>query len=707
MRTQRKVAAVFVVVAAVAAWFGGGRVAYAVSCGTEGAILEIVVHNPAGSSVHTEVSLTGAIVTGGASCTNFASSYSVTTGQELYPGDNRVLVTNLNSGLWRHVVSVSYGANEYNQYQRGVVIKAAPDDPNDPNDPNDPDRPFSRVDWMYYANSIEVDEEGDAAGGDCSSNCTFRNALAEVNSLSTSVSNRALIFFTKSPGEMEQGDELLIEKPYVTIDGTNSLGLPWIVGDTIAEEDSFPTSIDLMNENSIVVDSGVAGTLIKGLAIANFTDGEMPMWALIEDYGVDTRIEATRLDGGTADYLDCNVHYLDECWNGHLAYADSSSEASPTFDNVIGTGSFGVAVLGYAASVNDSRFQHNLGGNFAVSRLNLTRSLVERAGINTSDDIVSNSAMGIGSDFEGNIIATLATNSNIIRNNATDGINVIALNLPPDIDGVDLQHDFVCGNSDVGIALTLLHHEISFPQGTGLASVYNIVGMEFTGSHGGTAAFDDDSAFTANLSYGLVNASTGGVISALNNQWRDIPDGDCSSGSTEIDGSDIYCHPAQSWLDAPIVLDPNQSVAPTNARLVGQIVRVQGVGFNAIHGNPVRNDLPNQEHEACTLGPLGGEENCCRMIDRANLCAGTPPTAVADAGNCVAIRSKEAGAGSSDTWAVAELEGITPTTLTFGLPAPISCIGELGELVRVSKRDGDGIALVEEVAYCNNATPKQ
>jgi hypothetical protein len=650
-----------------------------VSC-NGGASARVVVNNPTGSTISTGVSISGSAINGLISCTDQQSSYSMSN-VTLNPGNNAFVIGGLNTGMWVHAIAVSIGANQYNQYQKGVVLKA----------PDSGANPYSRVDWRYFPQSIRVKTTGDSLGGTCGTNCTFRQALSTANGMSTSASNPLLIYFTVSPGTMTQTATLAVnagggtQTGHITIDGTNSSGNPWIVGDALSSQDSFPVVIDLANKTKLSL-FGSNNTL-KGLAILNTTASGTPQVELIADNSgaTNTTLHSLRLDGGAGSFSSCS--------SGCASRLVNLSQGGATITNLEGRSAHGYGVyvptgLASPPSIRDSWFHHNLNHNLLVNNSTLTRNFVELAGYRTSDNSFINTAAGIFGSGGSNI----ATSRNVVRNNSDQGLSVTAASGQSPI--LSLSHDYLCGN---GLEGGIIYGGGGSATGTGLTAAYNdSYGLHFHSSIlNGSMTFNNNSAFTANSLQGLRNSSTAVTVSATNNQWRGVTGTPLPSCTTSGDVSgNVSCNPAQDYVNVPAVIDPNNPTFPSNVLRSGQTIRVQGEGFNAIHGNPLASE------GSCTIGPGASASNCCRKTSKANTCAGSPPQGEAGKGNCTAIRDR------AGTWNVASPVAVTPTTISTALPTSIACIGQFNELIRVSKRKGDGTQSTSERPYCTNTDPK-
>jgi hypothetical protein len=668
----------------IAVLLTAARSAQAVSC-NGGATARIVINNPTASTLTAGVTMSGTAISGLISCTDQQSSYSktITAMAPLNPGDNPFTISGLNTGMWVHTVTVSIGGNQYNQYQKGVVLKA----------PDSLANPYSKVKWTYFPQSINVKTAGDGLGGGCGANCQLRQALSSAAFANTSAANPLLIFFTVSPGTMTNTAPLSVtSNGYITIDGTNSSGNPWIVGEALSSQDSFPTIVDLANVTYFSVST--TNDTIKGLSILNTTATGAPQARLIQGTSGATnlKIDSVRLDGGAGGLGSCG---------GCASALVTSTAAGLAIANVEGRSAagYGVDFPGYSPTppaVSDSWFHHNLNHNLNVNNASITRNVVELGGFRASDNtVVNNSADGIF----GNGGSDITTSRNVVRDNPYFGLEVTAVGgqSPP----LSLSHDYICGNGNSATGGAIVYGAPSgVASGTGLTAAYNSGnGIYFDSSilSGSTITFNNNSAFTANTLAGLRNASTQISVSATGNQWRGVtgnpPLPSCTT-SGDVSGI-VVCDPAQDHLNVAVDVDSGAPAFPSNVMRSGQTIRVQGSGFTAIGGNPLAGTA------GCSTGPGATSSNCCRTTAKANSCDGnTPPDGQPGKGNCTAIRDR------AGTWNIASPVAVTPTTITTALPSSIACIGQFSEKVRVSKLKGNGAPSADQEDYCTNANPK-
>jgi hypothetical protein len=302
------------------------------------------------------------------------------------------------------------------------------------------------------------------------------------------------------------------------------------------------------------------------------------------------------------------------------------------------------------------------------------------------DAEVEASATGLTNLGTGNI----ETSQNLIRNNASSGLEVSLLSLA-------MKDDYVCGNGGVGAWIDVPSSATEVT-GAGLTTAYN-------GGHGvhfdsfifppadGTLTFDDRNAFTANQSCGLKNEA-GITVSAENNQWRGVVSGSCSSAADRCSGGSVSCSTVIDYLDDEIDFDATTPIVPTNVILKGQTIRILGTGFDAISGNPLASGSPS-----CEIGFDTSSDGCCHKKDKANTCgSGSPPNPAL--ANCVA------GRGYGGAWSKLPVTAVTPTTITAEIADTVHfCQGEQDEIVRVARLDSVNGLLEGEADYCTNQFP--
>ena len=631
----------------------------------------MIINNPTTVTGQT-VFLSGSALEGFNTCSGQSDGYA-TTVTLAATGDNTFIIPasgGLNTGVWVHHISVG---SQF-QHQRTPVLHTT--------DSNQ----YATVRWTYHPTVIQVNKAGDALGACSGGVCTFRQALSLANGLLLSTP-AILVQLMLSPGVMTQSGPLDLGGPGIstilTVDGTDALGNPWIVGDALAAaqgmQSTFSRAVDLKNTTKLRVRGNNVN--LRGFAILNTTTGGVPSNNLLESTGTNTRIEAVRLDGGASGACgscvdsDRNLMHL----SAGLAQV-ANVEGRAAFSNGARVGP-GVG----ATEIRDSWFHHNYGSGMRADGLVLTRNLIELTGRRLSDNaVMTNNGVGV----RGEAASQIDSASNLIRNHTSYGVSAQLTTF-----GLDFLDDAVCGNGNVGMSLEKTSGSTDVT-GTGLLTAYNNnYGVDFFGAYiSNQIEFSNDSAFTANSLCGFHNQSSVTAF-AENNQWRGATTS-CEESSDKCTGGPIDCNPIENFVDAQIMLDMTQPTFPRNAFVKGQTIRVQGTGFNAIHGNPLASSNPG-----CALGSADvSSQNCCRKKDRANVCGGgTPPGPPSDGSNCVATLDV------LGQWKSMAVTSVTPTTIVTEVPDPgLLCVGEgYTQLTRVVKQ-GSTDQIFDEEVYCRN-----
>jgi hypothetical protein len=136
--------------------------------------------------------------------------------------------------------------------------------------------------------------------------------------------------------------------------------------------------------------------------------------------------------------------------------------------------------------------------------------------------------------------------------------------------------------------------------------------------------------------------------------------------------------------------------SPSSAIFKGQTIRISGVDFDAVNGNP----LPTG---GCLAGSGILSSSCCRQPARATRCSALhTPTS----GNCVEVLP----AGAGGNWTALDVTSVTPTTIAAQLPSGsgILCVGLTGvdeELISVTKYKKSGGMSRDYAKYCTNDRP--
>jgi hypothetical protein len=206
-----------------------------------------------------------------------------------------------------------------------------------------------------------------------------------------------------------------------------------------------------------------------------------------------------------------------------------------------------------------------------------------------------------------------------------------------------------------------------------------------TANFGDQSANPGNNAFSENVNCDFENGKPSSSINAKNNQWR--------SGSPNLclaSGASVVTSPVQSGPNSAMSIDTSNPVIPSNRILKGQTLRVRGLGFNAIGGNPVSGCVKG-------VGNLATQDSCCRVKSKGNTCQGThDPTG---SGNCVELEIQAGSVGAL------QVTSVTPTTIVTEIANDVhACLGEqANEKVWVTKRNSAGTPVPRSGTYCRNA----
>ncbi len=681
----------------------GVHPARGVSCPTGGASVTVKISFATLDTGKT-VTVSGSGVGGQQTCTTLTSSYS-----QPVPLDGvspkTVTFSGLNSGVWRHQISYSLsdgggGSATLNQYLRAPIMATA--------------GTAKQVNWTYFPKVITVNATGDT-GGTCAINssptgCNIRKAVEVANAYTGT--DLVLIQFTASPGLLSGGD-LTVSRANRTIDGTDSNGNPWVVGDANAaaanNQSPFTRSIEFGIGYGLVINQ--ADVTIQGLEIKQSaaTSHSQHLIRQSADYR-GLKIINSRLDGGMTSTCSiptpCQLQYALVSVADNSAVLESLTDA--TLTNIEGRSAVSVALeLGNKtlAKIERSWLHNNYQGHVVyrqgappadVRRLTLSSNTMERAGLRASDDLLVLSgadAVTIDHNVSGNVrLAEVSSDGDIVRNNTGFGYQGTGQNT-----SFQLNDNFTCGNGVDGIVTTSGGNPIGAPKldGTGgVATAYNQ-------AHGvnvavGTNPVDlnVDSAFPSNVLCGFYNASSGTTASATSDQWRgSAPFSDaCPTAPGAVDTS----NPVDA-VDSTIVMD---SGVPGDVILPGQTIRVLGFNFNAIDGNPLAAD------GGCSTGfdgsgtQVGQPNSCCKKTTRANPCGTGTHNPTLGKGNCVEYF------GPDQAWYPLTAKGVTPRLIESEISGnAIKCVGNKGEQISVSKRKRNMGLDQNQVTYCTPTNP--
>jgi len=678
----------------------------ATSCPSGGATLNVYVYNP-GTTVVPSVTISGRWNWATCAGNGTASTYSQTV-TNLNPGENRkVTVGNVLTGVWTH--HVTFGTQT--QSQNGVVlIKSCKGGINpgapctvDSDCPGSPPTippgvcPYPTVNWTAFPNVITVNLAGDNGTNpaDCLPNnpatCTLRKAILRANQVS-GPTTRTLIQFAVSPGTMASGGlnvTGLAGNGYITIDGTDSNGNPWIVGDpnaaAIGAQSTFSRTVDLAGVSLFNITSPYV--TIKGLDIRNTLPTPVPgttptpqtknLIFYNTSAAQNGSVNAVRIDGGNTTISCPPSGCPTPVVSRDLINVDA---AEVTITNVEGVAVIdkGVkAANGGFATVQDSWIHNNYRGGIQATyggssygTIVANRNTVEKNGYRASDGAqVDPAANGLAS----NGASQFTTDGNVSRLNSQHGAIVNASS------SLYAYNDYLCGNRFNGYAAAAAGTQTAFAQGVsaGYNALYGIALSGFSSADfgGGPLGSTGNSFFgeNANSSCDFYNG-TSNPVSATNDQWANDSPRVC--GNVNTTG-------VQHGADVAMSLN-NTATVPTNSIRGGQTFRVLGLGFNADGGNPAPS--------GCTTG-ADLTNSCCLKKDKSNTCdPNTPHTPLA--GNCV-----EMGIGAIP------VTSVTPTTIVTQVGGSgWACLGAQQteyERVFVSKTTSQGPRTVSG-PYCLN-----
>jgi hypothetical protein len=664
----------------------------AVPCPTGGAKVDLCVTNPTNATTPL-ITLSGQYVANEYTCmgpppitSQYSTSFTVGPNQKYCPG--AIPANGLVTGMYLHHISVA--ATGQSQYQQSPMLY-----------------PVTRVEWTYFPNVVTVNQTGDggACADSCTTNCTFRQAINRANTLSGGASAPVLIQFTVSPGAMRTTNPCVLQiagNGSITIDGVDSNGKPWIVGDPNATTDVPPRLVDLNNGNFMSIAS--SNNTVQGLDIKNtVAAGQRQAGDLITIPAGKTnnQVIACRINGGNADAgVNCSGGVCDSNTSDLFEVLGGTSFAAPavTIRKVEGHSGIDKGIKangssggGYAV-VRDSWIHNNYRGGIQAtlnSHIKLDRNTEEEAGFRGTDKVqMDNAANGLVANggTSTSQFNQLLMNGNISRNNVQHGLAANA-----GYATTTSQNDYLCGDGINGFASGGSGYSHQTVSGTGTAAVYNqLRGVALTGfdsaNFGDQVANPGNNAFSQNVNCDFQNTGPS-AVNARNSQWQDGVPRICSGGAG------VNYNPTQSGPNELMFINADIPTIPSNVFLQGQTVRIYGHGFNAIAGNPL-NGCVQGIGDLTTNPPT----SCCRQKAKANVCDPNTPHSPLS-GNCVEFQRTSLDGGSSDEAAVTS---VTPATIVTETDATI-CMGNSGELVWVSKQRGDGSLDQQNASYCNNA----
>lgn len=697
-----------------------------VSCPTGGATVKVTLYNPSSTTTIPSITISGAYVyadCGGNSPLKGKYSQSVTN---LLPNELRtVIVPNLISAVWNHAISVG----TQNQYQKDIVLigicasgsnagKACQVDSDCPTS----SCVDTTVNWTAFPNVITVNLAGESGtnSADCPINsvsnpptCTLRKAILQANGVSTSNSTQTLIEFTASPGAVggptpPPTPQLSVTGNYITIDGTDSTGNPWIVGDANAvaagEGGTFPTLVDLSGVSWF--DIAASYLTLKGLDIQNTLPTPLPgatptpqtkNLIFFKSGSTNGSVSAVRINGGntlSCPSLGCGPTPISR----DLINVDAGNASIKNIEGLAAIDKGVKAADGGEADVSDSWIHNNYRGGLQATfggsssgTMNAARNTVEKNGYRASDGVqVDPAANGIASNGASNV----GTDSNVSRMNSQDGAIVAGSS------SLYAYNDYLCGNRINGYDASSGGTQTAL--GQGISAAYNglhgvaLAGFSYADFGRGNLTSNGNNFFGQNAAAPTPcpkggdfqnTPSANPTPNAQNNQW--------ANGTPHVCGP-VNTSSVQNGRTTPLSVNSPATV-PGSSILGGQTIHVSGLGFNADDGNPAPSG-------GCVQG-TDPTNSCCLKVSNNNTCNGThTPVGY---GNCVEYQAS-ANANSSVT--ALTVTAVTPTTITAAMPGNsssggINCIGaQTGELVFVSKNSGSGGIKTVQGTYCTNYT---
>lgn len=696
--------------------------ALAGTCPGGGADLDVKVENTSDAAV--SVSIAGSIVSGGASCTGggTASSYSKSgsdCGSVLTNIAAGTMVTcsisGLASGIWKHSVTHT-PSSAFTQYQRNALVI---------------DSTAQEVSWRVFKHNYWVTKSYEDAGGTCtvnstaSSTCTLGKAITAQNALGNT-EEPALILLSVSPNPLPTPmtvDLSFTGHPDVTVDGTDSNGLPWVVGDATAAGNGKQSSLGkrVLFPYNKGFKIGVENVTLKGIEIAQNTSGDSASSHLIErtsDNVWGFALINARLDSGITSSEEC-----DWCGVGNLLHFEARNMPIAEIDvrlrnvEARNSGNFGLRVDdNNYGRIEYSWFHNNRTANISTENIDtlvMLDTFVERAGLAGDDDELQTVSPGLDLFNDADTASAISTHRNVIRNNSYGGAE---LGGRVELGSVS---DQFCGNGSNG--LTSYVYSSQTPKvnnGTGTLGL----GLTYNEDHGADLKVDPtpnavklgpNGVFTANGECGVYNDSSGTTISAITNQWREW-EPIAAATPTPSSLADV-CPSDPGTVDAssPITNAPDANVLftgafPSNA-INGQALRVEGSGFDAIGGNPLGGEAD------CTLGADGSGESginhedgpqstsCCKVGDRGSGCDNHQPPTIAQGGlgkQCVELYNNING------WFTLPVRTLSPQFIETEAPNGYVCVGgntTAAEVVKVTKRKRNDTTVSGQLVYCTAA----
>jgi len=613
-------------------------------------------------------------------------------------------------GVWLHEVSV--GETVQQQYRQSLLVA-------------DSDA-VNETDWRLFEGVFVVNQGDDAGDSICDATCTLRDAVLSANAAPAP----SLIQIAPAAAmiDITQLGALLVQAAGAMIDGTDTAGNPSPV-EPFADR-SYPVEVTLTAPNlapgpgDCPCAEGDGGALrvqaegveIRGLRVQRQLAAEGTICCGDQDLVAfdptsrNSVLDTLLLDGGAAAITDANVPQAQTRPPTGKDCVDAQNTGATAVEPVIVRNSEirfcfdrGLKSQQGVVRVESSWIHHNLrGGLFAQSPgMGSTVGLIKAAG-NLVEENGQNCPSGDAANCGVTQVITrseaaeasaqgpftrIETDANVLRNGVLHGIYF------QDQSEGAVNHDYVCGINRGSGGKGLLVKKV-----TGAQSDIRVRGATFVYNDDAGVKFDDaisaDLGLDGNAEAGrnafaengavprrnVVNVlATLPLVPAQGNQWEScyagaspvandcdaqaISDGDTNNNTGFIDKVDVtaaapHAHTGPLTLTAAI---------PTK-QVQGAVVQLRGSGFDAVSGHS------------------GGVNGDCLDLASSNSC--TPLS-----GMCVEFLV-------DGIWTeVADVLGVTPTTLTVRLP--FTC-GE-PTLVRVRRLDFDGAEVASDpLAFCDN-----
>lgn len=676
-----------------------------VACPTPGAKVRVCVNNPtstpqpvyvAGTSASNEITCTGPAPILGGYQNEFVAAANTETCKDL--PETGGLVT----GMYIHRIYDSpqpppgpSPTPRAAQYQKGPVVGGA-------------QAQWSRVDWTFHKTILTVNSTADSSCSDANcqaASCTLRQAINKAGSnpvperpvlinFNLPVPSTIQLTSTGSTCGMLRLDKAGADpmKPNVTIDGTDSSGRPWIVGDRSAfdanQQDTFPVVVDLKNTVRFQITKG--GNTIKGLHVKKTVPvgavqaNEVFLIENVPNPSAANEIRAVKIDGGntypcTGPTPPCDGTSDGINVGGGSTLMVKNVEVMSALDK--GIKAFSTSVTA-RVDVLSSWLHHNYRGNAqsnGSSDVSVSDSVLELAGRRASDNASVTGPTPQANGVTGNQ-GRIYTARNVIERNRASGL-VLRTSSPAGT----FNQDVACGNGGSGIRVDEGSTGVQL-QSYGVGAIFNGQrGVQLASGIASQAPFAPSHAFVNNQ-----NTTSGCDFDNLSSTQVDVNDSQWTRGTPRPCGTPgkVVVTSVQDRISVP--LSDQLAAVPSNLLLQSQTVRILGSGFNAVEGNAPAG--------SCTIGDNPVTSCCKQGPQQANVCPtpGKPPTG---GGQCVEIVDR-LGIAHQMT-----VEALNPSLIVTSLPADAGsifpCFGR-DAVIRVVKIGAGGADDPGALEYCTN-----